>query len=422
MVARGTVIGQAPFVLATPLIARLFPATELGIYGVAFAFVGIAAPVVGLRFELAAISARDDHDARLLLILSALAILPVTCAAVLTLGALKLLNVGAYGALSWWLVAVTGLVVAAAGAYSTLRCGFAREGRFNLVARSLTVQGLLRAALPLLLAPVAATAAVLLVGELAARASSVLLMAWGRGLRQGLGKLAVSAQSLRIQARRYWKYPLLLAPSALVDAAATLVPVPILATYYGLGPAGKFALVQRLVMLPAGLIVGSVGDVFHAHAATVADSRTSSVSRLVRLTAGRLLLLALLVYLPTAVLALLTAQWIFGEQWADAGPIIAVLTPLCIAQTTVSPISRGLLLSGREEWKLLADAACLVLPVAALYLARKQPMLTAIACLSGAATVAYMIYFGVILHALRNSAVIVTDTDDTRPGRSDGRA
>jgi O-antigen/teichoic acid export membrane protein len=55
LVARGTLIGQAPFVLVTPLIARLYPAAELGIYGLAMAFVGIVGTVCGLRFELAAI-------------------------------------------------------------------------------------------------------------------------------------------------------------------------------------------------------------------------------------------------------------------------------------------------------------------------------------------------------------------------------
>jgi len=69
LIARGTVFGHAPFVLVMPLITRLYPPAELGLYGLALAFVGIAAPVAGLRFELAAISARDSDDARALLLL-----------------------------------------------------------------------------------------------------------------------------------------------------------------------------------------------------------------------------------------------------------------------------------------------------------------------------------------------------------------
>ena len=404
LIARGTVIGQAPFVLATPLITRLFPAAELGIYGVALAYVGITAPIAGLRFELAAISARNEEDARALLVLSALLIVPVTLACTALLCLLKSRAIGSYGALSWWLVALTGATVAAGGAYSTLRSWLARSTRFRVVANSLTLQGWLRAAIPVLFAPVAAGAVLLVSAELAARLSSVLLMARRSGLYALLAKPRLSAGSLRERAARFWKYPLLLAPSALIDAAATLLPVPIVATCYGLGAAGKFALVQRLVVLPAALIVGSVGDVFHAHAANILGQRREAVGGFLAMTAGRLLLLATVVYVPVGLLAPFTAGWVFGRQWSDIGIMIAALAPLCIAQTTVSPISRGLLLSGREERKLIADVVCLVLPLTTLYLTSRWPIIIAITCYSLAATFANGVYYLIIVQALKRAA------------------
>lgn len=404
VVARGTVIGQAPFVLATPLITRLFPAAELGIYGVALAFVGITAPIAGLRFELAAISAPNEEDGHALLVLSALLIVPVTLASTALLCVLKLRTIGSYDAMSWWLVALTGITVAAAGAYSTLRCWLARSTRFRLVANSLTLQGWLRAAIPVLFAPFAAGATLLLSAELAARVSSVWLMARRGGLYTLIAKPRFSASSLRERATRFWKYPLLLAPSALIDAAATMLPVPIVATCYGLGPAGKFALVQRLALLPAALIVGSVGDVFHAHAANTFGQRRDAVGGFLAMTAGRLLLLAAAVYIPVALLAPLTAGWVFGRQWSDVGIMISALAPLCVAATIVSPISRGLLLSGREERKLIADVVCLVLPLTTLYLARGWPINIAIACYSLAATAANGVYYLVVVQALRHLA------------------
>lgn len=401
-------IGQAPFVLATPIITRMFPATELGIYGVALAFVAIAAPVVGLRFDLASISARTSQDARALLLMSALVIVPMTCLSTSLLCVLKVLNIGSYGALSWGLVAATGATVVAAAEYSTLRCWLARHGRFRLLANSLTLQGCLRALVPTALAGLIATAAPLIAGELISRLSSIGLMVSRSGLYSSYRHAKIPTFVLRQQARRYWKYPVLMAPSALMDAAATMLPVPILASYYGLGPAGKFALVQRLVMMPAALIVGSVGDVFHAHAASVAGEEPGAVGRFVAATATRLMLIALVVYLPIALAAPFVSGWVFGSQWADVGPMIALLAPLCVAQTVVSPISRGLLLSGREERKLLADAACLLLPIGALYLAHTRPILVAVASFSLAATVAYGIYYRVIARALRAAAVAPT--------------
>ena len=401
LVARGTVLGQAPFVLVMPLITRLYPPAEVGVYGLALAFVGLAAPVVGLRFELAAISARDSDDSRALLLLSALAIVPVTglCSALLC--GLKVMGLGAYDALPWPIVAATIATVAASGAYSTLRSWLVRRHRFPLVATSLTVQGCVRAALPVMLAPLGAGAGLLLAAELVSRLSAVGLMLQRSGALAALRAVRIPARALYERAVRFWKYPLLLGPSALIDAAATALPVPVLASCYGLAAAGKFALVQRLVMLPAALIAGSLGDVFHAHAADVAGRDPAATAGFLTSTAARLLLFAVAVYVPVALLAPFTAGWLFGAQWADAGPMIAVLAPMCIAQTVVSPLSRGLLLSGREEHKLLADFACLVLPLAALYLASGHDMIFAVACFAAASVLAFLIYYWVIVRALR---------------------
>jgi len=401
LIARGTVIGQAPFVLATPLITRLFSATELGIYGVAFAFVGIAAPVAGLRLELAAISTRNDAEARVLLVASALACIPVTLASTLLLCVLKSFGIGSYGALSWALAALTALTIAGAGLYSSLRCWLVRGGRFALVAKSLAIQGGLRAGLPVAGAAFYAAAPLLMLAELVSRFSVIWLMARGAGLVPALRRTHISAGVLRHCVRRFWKYPLLMGPSALIDAAAVALPVPILATLFGLAAAGKFALVQRLVLLPATLIVGSVGDVFHAHAAEILGRDRASVGSFLASTAARLLLLGSVVYVPVAIIAPLTAGWVLGREWADAGTMVVLLTPLCIAQTAVTPISRGLLLSGREERKLFADLICLVLPVGALLLSRGRPMMFAIAAFSATATVAYVIYYFVIAGALK---------------------
>ncbi len=400
LIARGTVFGQAPFVLVMPLVTRLYPVRELGLYGLALAFVGIAAPVAGLRFELAAISARDSDDARVLLLLSALAIVPISCLGTALLCGLKVFGLGAYDALPWWMVAATGATIAASGLYSTLRCWLVRRHRFRLVATSLTVQGCVRACIPVALVRLGASAGLLMAGELGSRLSAVGLMMRQGAAQSALRALRVPPSALRERVTRFWKYPALLGPSALIDAAAMALPVPVLASCYGLPAAGKFALVQRLVMLPAILIVGSVGDVFHAHAADMAHQQPGATAGFLANTAWRLLLFAMAVYLPVALLAPLAAGWVFGSQWADAGPMIAVLAPTCIAQTVVSPLSRGLLISGREELKLVADVAFLVIPISTLYLASSHPLIVAIACFSAASVASFLIYYVVIRQAL----------------------
>ncbi len=108
----------------------------------------IAGPVAGLRLELAAISARNDEDARTLLFLSVLAMLPVSLVSVFILWILKARGIGAYGALSWCVVGLTGATIAGAGLYASLRSWLVRRGRIRLISNSLAVQGCLRAGIP----------------------------------------------------------------------------------------------------------------------------------------------------------------------------------------------------------------------------------------------------------------------------------
>lgn len=395
-VARGGLIGQAPFVLLSPAITRLYSPTQIGIYGLAMAFVSVGAPVAGLRFELAAISAPESAIARNLLLLSGLLALPVSLLCAAALYALKSTGVASYGSLSWPMILVTVIVVWTSGVYSAMRCGAVRGHQFDVVANTLSVQGSARAVVPVALALCSRGALMLITGEVLARCASIGMLVSKLRLGEPLRGFRPQWRALADTARRYWKYPLLMTPSALIDSLAVAIPVPMISALYGLSAAGTFALVQRLVMLPAAFIVSSVGDVYHAHATRIAGGESGDLGGLMRNTAGRLGLFALAVYVPLALLAPLCAGWVFGREWAGAGMLIAALTPASAAQTVVSPLSRGLLVEGREERKLIADVACLLVPSLSLYLASRLPLPAAVAAYSIGSVVAFGVYFCVI--------------------------
>jgi O-antigen/teichoic acid export membrane protein len=396
-VAKGTMLGQAIFALLSPVVTRLYSTHELGIYGLVMAFAGVAVPVAGLRFELAAIAVKDEARARDLLLLSLLAIVPVAAVAAAGLITLKSASLWSYAAVSWGLVAMAIAIVIVSGVLATLRSSLIRRQRFGGVARSLAWQGVIRGAFPVGVATLTRGALGLTSGELVSRLIGVLiLLRHGGGILERLPSTLV-VRRLRETAAIFWKYPALMVPSSLLDAIAVAIPVPIVATCYDLETAGKFALVQRLAILPAAFIVSSVGDVFHSHAAQVMQEGGRSARQFLFAIARPLLLFALAVYLPLAVLAPFAAPWIFGREWTQIGIMIAALAPMCVVQTVVSPLSRGLLLGKKEERKLLADIVCLIIPAGTLYLASGKPIATAIAFFSLASVCAYAVYFLIIV-------------------------
>ncbi|MGH8289023.1 MAG: lipopolysaccharide biosynthesis protein [Steroidobacteraceae bacterium] len=403
-VARGGLIGQAPFVLLSPAITRLYSPSQIGIYGLAMAFVGVAAPVAGLRFELAAISAPESALSRNLLSLSALLSLPVSLLCGAALCALKSAGIASYGSLSWPMVLLTVAAIWSSGIYSAMRCGAVRRYEFRVVANTLSVQGAARATAPLALALLSRGALMLITGEVLARCASIGMLLSKLRLGEALAGFRFRWGVLAATARRYWKYPLLLTPSALIDSLAIAIPIPMVAALYGLSAAGTFALVQRLVMLPASFMVSSVGDVYHAHATRIAAGASADPGGLMRSTAARLALFALAVYVPLALLAPSCAGWVFGREWAQSGILITAMAPACIAQTVVSPLSRGLLVARKEERKLVADVACLFLPSLSLYFASRLPLPGAITAYSIGSVAAFGIYFCVIAWSQRKVA------------------
>src|SRR5450631_490306 len=74
----GTALGQGLVVIATPVLTRLYGPEEMGVLGIFMAFVGFMSVGVGLRYEMAIVSAHADVEADHLLAASLLAAIPVS--------------------------------------------------------------------------------------------------------------------------------------------------------------------------------------------------------------------------------------------------------------------------------------------------------------------------------------------------------
>jgi O-antigen/teichoic acid export membrane protein len=391
----GTALGQVLMIAATPVISRLYGPEALGQFAVVLSFVAMVSISVSLRFELAVVSELDDSVAKTLLTLSLLLSVPMSLLWGGVFLAVNRLGVAGFDGISAWSAVAVVAMLVVTGWFSALRYWHVRAGEFGVVGRSQVANGAGRALLPVLAGFVRADWIGLLAGELAGRWLGIFRL-W-RALAVRLSWRDVSRPALRTMMSRNWKYPLILLPSSVLDAFAQNLAVPALASVFGLGVAGQYALVNRLALAPASLIGTSAADVFHweMRAATGADRRRSLWRY-----AGRLLLIAIAIYLPIALLAPWLTVPVFGEAWADAGMMLTLLAPAYVAMFVVSPLSRALLLANRIELKLVADVACLVIPFAALFALADRGLWIALAGYGVGTCCAYIIYFGVIVYVV----------------------
>lgn len=402
-IASGTALGQVWVILATPLLSRLYGPADFGVFGLFSAFVGVASVAATLRLEMGLPSAGDD-DAEMDLLVSILWIgIPVAVMLAALLWPLSKAEALGFSLLpsgAALLAAPAILIVGLGGAFRFLQT---RRMAFGLIGRAQSAQGLGRALIPLACWPFVPGWGGLAVGDTLGRLIGLrpLLRGVSTQLRRRLRTF--TAKDLSRTLRTHRRYLQVLLPSSLIDAAAVALPLPIITQLFGLAAAGEYALVSRVAAVPGALVGNSIADAFHGHVVEWLRRRDGSAAAGLRHTALRLLLAALAIYIPAALLAPSVFPLLFGSEWTRAGWVFVTLAPVLVAGLVVSPLSRILVVTDRMHWKLGVDLLFLVLPCLSLWLAAPRGFLTALAVYSTISALVFCIYGWLLQRAARSA-------------------
>jgi O-antigen/teichoic acid export membrane protein len=92
--------------------------------------------------------------------------------------------------------------------------------------------------------------------------------------------------------------------------------------------------------------------------------------------------------------------WVFGAKWVEAGMMAAWAAPRFLAQFVVNPLSRMVLVVGRQEVKFIYDILTFGGTIAVFAAAhhRGWPVMTLVAALSLLNTAAYAVFFILVLN------------------------
>jgi O-antigen/teichoic acid export membrane protein len=303
-----------------------------------------------------------------------------------------------------WMSVAAFPAIYCASAGASLRYWLIRTRRFREVGVILIMQGAGRAIVPVALGVGSFLSGGLVAGEVAGRIFGV-----ARPLAEAAPGLPavrpfIVSREFRDLLRRYWKLPVISMPSSLVDVLSMSLPVVLITQLYGASQAGLFILVQRIISLPTSLVGFSAADVFHVRLSEESSKGFPAMRRLVYSTAMRLTAIGLCFIVPLGIVAPFVAVPVLGKAWADAGILVIILAPWSLAGLVVSPLSRVLAVTFQLELKILYDVTALAFVFLALEAARATNVgfLGAMLAMSLLRVVAYVIYLGVILYALRD--------------------
>jgi O-antigen/teichoic acid export membrane protein len=349
----GGALAQALPLLLGPLLTRLYVPAEFGAYHLFAAVAANVAVVACARYEHALPLARDDGEARALVVL---------CRWIL-LGAIGLSLVAAviWAAVIgqvWplWLPAAVG----ALGGLSLATLAAMRAQRFAALAASRVLQHGGGAALQAVAGAAGAGLSGLIVAPIAAALAAT---AWLRP-RLAQGRRTPRAV-LRAVAVQHKAFPLLNTPHAFMGALQDTLAVALIAAWQGPAAAGFWGLALRYLKAPATLVGGAVSQALYpalADRGAASASGRSAVRRVMRALALCALPLVVLLWLAAPAAFALA----FGEAWREAGELARALALYIGLHFVASPLAVVTMAWGAQAWALKLALAGQALFVAAL--------------------------------------------------------
>ncbi|MCU1332653.1 MAG: hypothetical protein JWM08_1645 [Candidatus Angelobacter sp.] len=396
----GSTLAQGFTLLLAPLITRLYLPNNIGQLALFTAFLNVAIVTASLRYEFAIVSARSDREAAQLTLGSFLLALPVSALAALTFYELLRHGTLGYGNMPLYAAVLIIPALIFTAAFSALRYWLLRKERFGLISRGTILQNAGRALSQAGFGWVGPHTAGLLAGEIIGRCAGITRMlrsTWPALSRELAGSNLHQLIETLKKNRQFAVYSL---PSSLLDTVAASISLPLIVFLYGLNAGGSYALMSRVLDLPAVLITANVADAFHSRAALMSKQDPMALPGLVKRMAAILLLVGLG---PAAILVAFGPhlfEWVFGSKWVEAGVMATWVAPWFVARFVVNPLSRVVLVVGRQKVKFIYDIITFVSTIAVFVIAhyRSWPVTMAIAALAAVNTAGYAAFYLLLLN------------------------
>lgn len=391
-ISAGIAAGQVLFLLASPLLTRLYGPDAFGLFTVLTSGISTLAVMASLRLELAVPLPRSDRKARQVVstavvaagTICGLAGLLVAIGGPSIAGALPGVDIGPW----LWVVPVSAFFFAI---YDVVSQYAVRHHRYGMLGRRSFVQNALMALAQLGLGAFAVKGGLPL-GQLVAKAVVVVAMLRATGLGTKAVVADVSLRSMRETLRRHRRFPTLVMPSAFLNTLGTQGPFLLVGFLFGAPIVGLLGLTQRVLAAPASLLGQAISSVFLGESASVLRGKVGSSYGIFLRASGLLAAVGAVFFTVVFLTAPFLFGLVFGEQWVSAGMYAQAMCISVAFQFVVVPVSQTLILNGALGTQLAWDAARLTLVIGSILLAFVVGLdaLTAVWIYSACSAMAYI--------------------------------
>jgi O-antigen/teichoic acid export membrane protein len=365
----GTALAQVLAIAVSPILTRIYKPSDFGALQVFISLMSLVVIAASGRYEVAVLLPEDEQSAIDVL---AVAILCVCLTTILCIGFVVICHY--HWILPSSMLVLRGMLwllpcsIFGGGVYQILNYWAMRRNDYKQIAKSKFAQAGAQVATQLGIGLVIHGSFGLLVGDSVGRMSGS-----GRFLRDLRRDYGDKLRNIRIHrmvrlAVRYREYPLVSMWGTLINASGLALPSLFLAQYYGAEGTGWFALVNRVLGVPAALIGLSIAQVYISEAAKLSRSDPKRLMHIFLKTTRHMLYLGLVPCVMFTILAPWLFQFIFGHAWREAGEYARCLAFMFYASFINSPVTMTLNILERQWAQFAWDISRLAVTVMAIVL------------------------------------------------------
>jgi len=394
----GTAIAQAIPIAISPILTRIYTPEDFGVFALYLAVVSVFNVIATGRYELAIMLPEEDGDAANIVLLSILIAVVVSFFSLIVVFffnneiSIFLGN----PEISGWLYFVP-ISIFFSGVYQSLKYWNNRNRQYRRMGKSNVLQtssaSITQVGLGLLLFRVGG----LITGNLLGLFSGICLLAKPTRDSFFKKKYKLQIEAVITNARQYKKFPLYSSFGALLNSAASQIPVFIISKFFGAASTGFYSMAFKILNKPLTLISGAISKVLFQRVSILHHNNPE----LLRPFILKIFIILTTVVVPFVVVFFLYGTqifaWLFGSNWAVAGNYASILSIAVAVRFVVSPLSSVLALEHNLKKGVLWQTVYFFTVTSVLILASKLEILLFLKILVVHEIILYGIYFAIIV-------------------------
>ena len=353
-ITSGSFFGQFIFALTTPIITRIYDPEIFGYFAIYSAIVRLISAISPLRYELALMITKNDHDANSLFIISVLSVFIISLVTYLALTVLNFFNFfDTVSDLAFLYKEIICLGIFFWGLIHVFNASETRSERFSNIGTLKFIRPLVTASVTIGYGFVFKVSYFgLFIGDLLGTLAGVIFIVLSsvHHYKEKFFKNS-SISHIIYLLKRYKRFPLFGTWEVLINSLMIQFPIILISNFQPTVVVGSFALANRILLMPNTLFNTGVSQVFLKNAS---DNKSFfEVNRLIIKTLRRLLMLSIF---PLIIITLVGEDLfsvVFGNNWTESGKYLQILSWLGFSAFLVHPLSQLIYVFEKQKEALI---------------------------------------------------------------------